>query len=470
MNNVDRISALVCGKNVDVLGAGISNMPAIEFLISLGASVTVRDRSSKERLGERADKLLSLGAKLVLGDDYLSSIDGDVILRSPGIRPDYPSIVAAVSRGAVLTSEMQLFLENAPCPVIAVTGSAGKTTTTTLISMLASEYLTDTGKGTMHLGGNIGKPLLSELPSMTRDDIAVVELSSFQLMTIDAHVECAVITNVTPNHLDWHTGMDEYISAKAKLLAHADRAVLNYSNDITRAYARDFTRPITYFSRSTIENDALPKNSSAVTFEDGYIVKYSGSERTVMLSASDILLPGPHNIENYMAAIAAMGDRDISKPLCRIASTFGGVKHRLEFLRCVNGVKYYNSSIDSAPERTAAALSALPNDNIILICGGYDKHLPYTPLAEAVLKHGKIKSVVYTGATADKIEAAFAQSPAKEATQMIREKCFADAVRRASDIAESGDTVLLSPASASFDEFPNFEVRGDAFRKFVMSL
>ncbi len=457
-------------KSVTLLGAGVSNKPLAGYLIRRGARVTVRDAKTEDKLGETAQELRALGAELVLGDGYLEEIHGDYVFRSPGIRPDLPQLRAAQDDGAILTSEMEMFLENRPCPAIGITGSDGKTTTTTLISEILTQALEPNG-AKVFLGGNIGKPMLSRIDDMTEQDVAVVELSSFQLMTVTAAPDVAVITNITPNHLNWHTGMDEYIAAKARILDGCGRAVLNYENEVTRALAAKARSPVTLFAHDPIPESALRENDSAVYEKDGWIVfRAAGeAEEYPILAVADILLPGRHNIENYMAAIAAVRVHAGPEEITAVAKTFPGVPHRLQLVREHNGVGYYNSSIDSTPTRTAAAIGAMGDRAMVIICGGYDKHIPFEPLAETLLSHRNIHTVVLTGATGNAIRAALEAHPlfVGRACTILQDPDFTGAVRLASTSARPGDAVLLSPACASFDAFANFEERGNRFREIV---
>ena len=462
-------------KTVCLLGAGVSNMPLAEYLLSLGAVLTIRDKKPLDQLGEKAAALASRGVAFVTGDDYLQNITESCIFRSPGFRPDLPEIAKAVSRGAVLLSEMELFLDNVSCPVFAVTGSDGKSTTTTITHLLLSAGLEGSGHSAF-LGGNIGEPLAHRLPLIHENDKVAVELSSFQLMTIDAPVEAAAITNITPNHLNWHPDMEEYIAAKVRILRQAKRAVLNYGNEITRKIGQECTIPVTWFSRDPIDPRSLRPGDSAVTIEDGNMVAYWATEgREVIMPLTDIRLPGLHNAENYMTAIALTHGHVSTEKIRQTARTFGGVEHRLESVDTIGGVHFINGSIDSSPTRTAAALSALGERPIVLICGGYDKHIPFAPLAEAVLSRKNVHTLVLTGATGDAIEAAMRECPlwegrVSEGFMLYREPVFDDAVRCAAGAASAGDTVLLSPACASFDAFPNFEVRGRHFKALVSEI
>lgn len=434
-------------KRCAVLGLGVSNLPLIDFLYNCGAVIEARDKRSADDMPETAAKLSEMNIKLITGAEYLENISADFIFRSPGIRPDYIGISDAVSNGAVLLSEMELFIDMCPCPIVAITGSDGKTTTSTLTAKL----LEQTGKK-VYLGGNIGTPLLSKCHEMTTDDIVVLELSSFQLMTLKKSPQCTAITNISPNHLDWHIGMDEYIQAKANIFSNPGnkKLILNKANKPSEEYAKSARGTVEYFSA---------KVDADICLKDGYIT-YRGEK---IISRSDILLPGIHNVENYMTAIALTKDFGVkNKHIYNVATTFPGVEHRLEYVRTFEGVKYYNSSIDSSPTRTAAALSAL-DCNPIVICGGYDKNIPFELLAQALQE--KAKAVVLTGATAEKILESLKSINATLPVYMVAD--FDDAIDKAREISQAGDTVVLSPACASFDRFKNFEVRGRHFKDIV---
>ena len=469
MNDLKRLRDLK-GKRIDVVGIGVSNLPLIDFLLDVGADVCARDKKTEVELGELADDLTAKGVHLVLGDSYLENIDADMIFRSPGLRPDLPAFVAAQERGAMLISEMELFLELTPATVIGITGSDGKTTTTTLTGLILSEACKRRACGRVFVGGNIGTPLLNRVFEMTEDDFAVVELSSFQLQTAKRSAHIAAVTNVTPNHLNWHVDMKEYERAKANIFAHAPnrRLVVNAENDVTLAFGRKTAQPKTYFSskKHFHEEFSLEAGDHAVYERDGAVLLWDGACERAVLSVADIILPGKHNLENYMTAIALTEGYVTAEDVVKVATTFTGVAHRLERIRVHEGVTYYNSSIDSTPTRTAAALSAL-TERPIVICGGYDKNVPFEPLADALC--ARAKAVVLTGATASKIRVALEQKKeVQNGTLPVYENSnFVEAVLLAKSIAQKGDTVLLSPACASFDAFKNFEDRGNTFRRIV---
>ncbi len=483
-NKLEAFRDAICGKTVSVVGLGVSNTPVIDFLLSCGASVVGRDRKTAAALGELAQTLSEKGVSLRLGEDYLADLCEDVIFKAPGIRPDLPEFVAAQESGSALTSEMEVFLALCPAPVFAVTGSDGKTTTTTLVyTMLKAQAEKDETGKTVWVGGNIGKPLLPEIESIAEDDFVVLELSSFQLQAMKTGRElqpwphAACITNVTPNHLNWHVDMEEYTDAKAEIFANqarGGRLVLNYENELTRAMAKNAAGHVTYFSSVHDLTDCLTDNAAypadAVIYEkDGEIVIASDAEEEPfpILTTSDILLPGRHNVENYMTAISAVRGYVDPDTITEVAKTFGGVAHRQEFVCERGGVKYYNSSIDSSPTRTIAALNAF-KQKLIVILGGADKGVPFDVLAKPLAEHAK--AVVLTGASRDKIAAALDESADFRASGVPVHNVdgFTNAIDAARDAAEYGDIVILSPACTSFDAFPNFEVRGNTFKNHVL--
>ena len=428
-------------KKIAVLGYGISNRPLVDLLTGAGLDVTLRDKAQLPELP---------GVKCVSGEGYLDDLREDVVFRTPGLRPDR----IPLKPGAVLTSEMEAFFALCPCPILAVTGSDGKTTTTTLIS----ELLKASGKK-VWLGGNIGNPLLKSVPEMRTGDAAVLELSSFQLMTLQGRARTAVITNVRPNHLDWHTGLEEYAEAKKHIFLGQrpeDLLVLNHDDPGSRACAGDAPGRVRFFSR----REAQPEGA----YFDGETVFFKGKP---LLKRSEIRLPGLHNVENWMAAICAVGDEVGEDVIRAVASEFSGVAHRLEPVRSLRGVEYLNDSIASSPSRTAAGLLALEGKSIVLIAGGYDKHIPYDELGELISE--RVRVLVLCGATAEKIRAAVLAAPGP-GPEIIDAADLAEAVREASASARVGEIVLLSPASASFDQFKNFEERGDRFKALVREL
>ncbi len=443
------------GKTVAVIGLGISNTPLIGWLLDRGAVVTARDKKAFDAFPDAVRAYADRGVTFRCGETYLDGLTEEILFKAPGLRYDLPPIAEAVKNGAVLTSEMELFFSLCPCRIIGVTGSVGKTTSTTLIyRCLAAEY----GEKKVFVGGNIGKPLLPELHKMDETCFAVVELSSFQLHTMRLSPDIALITNLSPNHLDYHRGMEEYVAAKTNIYRYmkpGSVVVLNGRNEVTRHLGGDAPEGVAV--RRFLTGDA--------TVVDGYIC-YDGER---VLRTEDILIPGSHNVENYCGVICALRGLVSDETVRQVARTFGGVEHRIELVRVKDGVRYYNSSIDSSPTRTTAALRSF-REKVIVICGGYDKQIPFAPLAEPLCE--RAKTVILTGATAGKIKEALISSPCyREGYPVILEESdFKAAVLAAARVAKEGDVVLLSPACASFDAFPNFEVRGNTFKEIVHEL
>lgn len=449
------------GQSIAVIGMGVSNTPLIRALLRAGLKVTVCDKSPRERVEELASELESLGAKLRLGPDYLAKIHkADMIFRTPGLSPNTPELRKAMEGGSVLTSEMELFFQLCPCKIIGITGSDGKTTTTTLIS----EFLKEAGFN-VYLGGNIGRPLLPDVDGMTSDDVAVVELSSFQLMSMDRSPNVAVFTNLSPNHLDYHHTMEEYTDAKLNIFCHQssrDRAIFNYDNDITRSLAKAAIGRTMLFSRKQRLEEGAYLRDNAI-----WLTNEMGSREVLLLE--DIQIPGVHNIENYMAAIAAVDGIVPDKCVRAVAQRFTGVEHRIELVRELNGVKYYNDSIGTSPTRTMACLESFAQ-KVILIAGGYDKGVPFTQLGAEIVQ--RAKALILTGDTAPAIKKAVEEvgGYADSGLKLIETDDLASAVIAARDIAENGDVIVLSPACAAFDRFKNFMERGKVFKRLVNEL
>ena len=446
-------------KRVAVLGIGVSNTPLIELLCRNGVRVTACDKKSREALGDTASALEALGAALRLGDDYLKDIDADLIFRTPGMRPDVPELLEAKARGSVVTSEMQVFFEVCPCPIIAVTGSDGKTTTTSIIA----ELLRAAGR-TVWLGGNIGHPLLAEAGQIRPDDFAVLELSSFQLLDMTRSPHIAVMTNLAPNHLDVHRDMAEYIAAKENIYLHQsadDIAIFNVDNEITRELSQKAKGRTRLFSRKGEVSDGAFVRDGAIW------LRSAAGEREVVKTA-DIRIPGQHNVENYCAAIAATDGLVPDETVRKVAREFAGVEHRIELVRERRGVRWYNDSIASSPTRTIAGLRSFDR-KVILIAGGYDKHIPFAPLAPEVVEH--VKLLILCGATANAIRAAVTSYEGYHGEpEIVEAATLQEAVDAAAAQAEAGDIVTLSPACAAFDQFANFMERGKAFKAMVQAL
>ncbi len=458
----------IVSSRITVVGLGISNLPLLRFLLQSGATeITARDKKDKSELDCEILALENDGVRLICGDAYLEDIDEEVIFRSPGVRPDIPQFLTAIERGALVTSEMELFFSLCPATTIAVTGSDGKTTTTTLSYELLSSQAKKCGKFNVFVGGNIGAPLLPHVHEMKEGDFAVIELSSFQLQQLRYTPDRAIITNITPNHLNWHKDYEEYIEAKTHIIGEDTHVTLNAYNEQTAKIA-DKTGRKTVFSAHMTRNEMHARfgDCDKLYIDGADIIFERDGVCTPVLALSDIRLIGLHNAENYMAAISAVSpfiDLDV---ITGVAREFRGVEHRLEFVREFKGVKYYNSSIDSSPMRTSTTLSMLGEGNIV-ICGGAAKGLTFELLAEALCR--RARAVVLTGATALDIERAIHECRlfADSGLKIYKNGDFRGAVETACDIAHEGDTVVLSPACTSFDAFRNFEQRGNVFKDIV---
>ena len=448
------------GKKIAMCGIGISNTPLILDFLSKGAKVYACDRRSRELIGPIADQIEAAGAELCLGEGYLDNLEVDIIFRTPGMNFNLPELEAARKKGIAVTSEMEVFFDLCPATVFAITGSDGKTTTTTLIAkMLEAE-----GKK-VFVGGNIGKPLLPEIENITAEDFVVAELSSFQLISMRKSPDVAVVTNVAPNHLDVHKSMDEYVEAKKNVILHQNafsRTVLNRDNDITESF-RQFVRgqSLGFSMERQLKNGAWLDSK-------GYLhMAYRGIDVPVM-HKNDITILGDHNVANYLTAIAAVWGYVGVDTIKKVAKEFKGVEHRIEFVKEVEGVKYYNDSIASSPTRTIAGLKAF-NQKVHLIAGGYDKHIPFEPMVPYILE--KVEKLYLCGNTAEKIEDALRASlDYKGALEIIHCEDIEDAVNKAHKNAKKGDIVTLSPACASFDKYPNFMARGNHFKELVNKL
>lgn len=456
-SDFNEFKVFIKGKKVGVLGIGVSNIPLINFLLELGAEVTAFDKKDETQLGDIGKDFINKGVRLSLGEDYLSRLKGfDVIFKTPGMRIDLPELVSAKNEGAHITSEMEEFVKYCPAKIYGITGSDGKTTTTTIVSKL----LIEEGFKTW-VGGNIGSPLFSNIEEITTKDRVVLELSSFQLMTMKEKIDKVIVTNITPNHLDMHKGMDEYVDAKKNIFKYQgkeDLLVLNIDNEITKSFISEAKgRVKTFSSKEELKDGAYLK--------DGYL--YIRDKKIV--NKDEIVIKGTHNIENYLAAFLVSEDEVSIESMVNVARNFKGVAHRCELIREVEGVKYYNDSIASSPTRTLAGLKAF-DEKVILIAGGYDKHIPFEPLAQE--GHEYIKELILLGATKYKIKEVFDKIKEDKGIDIPVNivESLEEAVKKAKDIAKDGDIVTLSPACASFDMFTNFEIRGNKFRNIVNSI
>ena len=449
------------GKKVAFIGAGVSHKTLIKMFTEYGAKVTLCDKKEFSKFGDYGDELKKLGVNLSLGENYLDGLKNqDMILRTPGFEFYTKELQDRIKEGITVTSEMELFFSLCPCKIYAVTGSDGKTTTTTLIS----EMLKASGKN-VHLGGNIGKALLPVAMDVKENDVAVVELSSFQLISMRQSPDVAVVTNVTPNHLDHHKDMQEYIDAKRNILLYQkpnSKAVLGYENEISRNMYKDVKGECRYFSRLS---DLSDKKNSGYIDGDGYLV-VSGRR---IVHQDEVALRGKHNLENLLAAFCAVDGRVSDDVMTKIAREFKGVEHRIEPVRTLNGVQWFNDSIATSPTRTIAGLNSFPQ-KICIIAGGYDKKIPFDELGKVIVD--KVKVLILLGATSDKIEKAVTSAPGYSLSNpvIIRASSMDDAVMKASENAKPGDIVSLSPACASFDLYENFDKRGKHFKQIVNSL
>lgn len=447
-------------KKIAICGIGISNTPLIHDFVEKGARVIACDRRNRQLIGPLADELEAMGVELRLGERYLDDLEVDIIFRTPGMNFNLPELEQARKRGIAVTSEMEVFFDLCPATIFAVTGSDGKTTTTTLIAkMLEAE-----GKK-VHIGGNIGKPLLPRINEISPEDFVVAELSSFQLISMRKSPDVAVVTNVAPNHLDIHKDMDEYVEAKKNILMHQNafsRTVLNSDNEITNSFSRFVRGQLLRFSME------LPVKNGAWLGSDGTLnMTYRGMSVPVM-HRDDIAIIGDHNVANYLTAISAVWGYVSAENIRKVAKEFKGVEHRNEFVREVDGVRYFNDSIATSPTRTIAGLKSF-NSKVMLIAGGYDKHIPFEPLAPYIIE--KVKFMALSGPTANAIEEAVVSHPDYNGSpEIVKVNDIKEAVEIIHSRAQKGDIVTLSPACASFDAFPNFEARGKYFKDLVNSL
>lgn len=461
MSPKDRLIALLKGKRILFVGIGVSNTKLIGMLADEGLTVSACDRRSPTQLGSVCQTLEAKGVRLLLDENYPDLFRADVLIRTPGMYFYSPELMEFRSRGGIVTSEMELFFQFCPCPVIAITGSDGKTTTSTL----TAELLRAQGYH-VHLGGNIGRALLPELDAIQPTHRAVVELSSFQLISMRCAPDTAVVTNVSPNHLDVHRSMEEYIDTKRNLCIHQNAfstTVLSADNPISYSFS-----PLVR-GRRKLFSLQRPVDHGAYLGRDGVLRRVDYGKEVCLLHQDEIRLPGIHNVSNLLAAVCAAGDLVQPETIALVAKEFAGVEHRMELVRTLGGVKWYNDSIATSPTRAMAGLASF-DQKIILIAGGYDKNLSYDSLAPALVE--KVRLLILMGKTADKVEASLLDCPSYSPghPDILRARDLAEAVDLAWRAAGAGDIVSLSPASASFDSYPNFEARGRHFKELVMGL
>ncbi|MBR3280483.1 MAG: UDP-N-acetylmuramoyl-L-alanine--D-glutamate ligase [Clostridia bacterium] len=455
------------GKRVAIIGFGVSNIPLVKYLIDLNADITVFDKRTLDKIDkEKYEEYVLAGVKFSLGDEYLKNLVGyDYIFRSPSMRPDIREVVDEVERGATLTSEIEMLIELCPSKVIGITGSDGKTTTSTLIYKILQEEGYN-----CYLGGNIGTPLFSKIDEMLPEDFVVLELSSFQLFTLKVSPQISVVTNISPNHLDIHKDYDEYINAKKNIFLNqknTDLLVLNYDNEVTRSFEKDAKGRVRFFST----NDEI-QNGVLYSEKDDIIYICENGDKREVINTNEIKLIGKHNYENCCTAIAAIKELVSVTSIKNVLTTFNGVEHRNELVRIVNGVTWRNDSIGSSPSRTIAGLKSFKN-KVVLIAGGYDKHLDYTELGKYIVSC--VKALVLVGQTSEKIknatiEAMKAASVSEDELPIFECNTLEEAVNEAYEVSNDGDSVFFSPASASFDMFKNFEERGRKFKELVNNL
>lgn len=456
---LEEFNKYIVDKKVAIIGIGVSNIPLLEYFNKKGAKVTVFDRRNIENIDKNIiDTISNYCMGMSFGVDYLSKLHGfDIIFRSPSCRPDTKEIEEEVNRGAILTSEIEMLMKMCPGTIIGITGSDGKTTTISLIYEIIKQ------KGyNCYLGGNIGIPLFTKIDEMKKDDIIILELSSFQLMDMEISPNISIITNITPNHLDIHKSYEEYIESKKNIFKYQNKdgiLILNYDNDITREFEKEANGKVIFFSSKT-------KLENGIIYDDEKIKSCENGIRRHILNTKNIYIKGIHNFENICAAIAATAPLVDIDTQSKIITEFKGVHHRLEFVRDINGVKWYNDSASSSPTRTIAGISAF-NEELVLITGGYDKNLDYTPMAKPIVD--KVKTLILIGQTSEKIYNAVKQEMKNQNKVVEIYKCdsLQDAIDIANELAWPEEVVLFSPGSASFDMFKNAYQRGDIFKELV---
>ncbi len=456
---LEQIKKALSDKTIGVVGVGISNTPIITMLAEFGLKVRAFDKRSFEQLGDSGKILKEMGVELFCGEDYMDHLSGDVIIKTPGMRFDHPALLREKAKGSLITSEMELFFEYCPCPILGITGSDGKTTTTSLVY----EMISRTGRK-VHLGGNIGFPLFCRLGEIAPDDLVVAELSSFQLHTLRKSASAAIVTNLSPNHLDMHKGMEEYVEAKTNLFRFQNQQellVLNHDNEITASFEKEAKGRLRVFSFKGDHGMV-----GAFYRDDAVWMRIeAGAEPEKLIDRKDLLLRGNHNVENYMAAALLAWDYSDAEAMRKVAKEFGGVRHRMELIREIRGVKFYNDSIGSSPTRTIATLLSF-DKKVRLLAGGYDKKIPFDALGDIVPDH--VEKLYLCGVTAEKIRDAVLAKAPRFPYEIF--DSLEQAIKAAYAESKEGDIVLLSPACASFDQFKNFEERGDFFASVVKEL
>ena len=452
----------IINKKVAIIGLGVSNLPLIDYFYNQKSNVSIFDGREKDKLPKDAlEKIKRYKMELFSGENYLSNLVGfDLILRSPSCLPTTPELEKDAENGSIVTTEIELFMKMCPCQIIGVTGSDGKTTTTTLIY----EVLKNAGYNT-YVGGNIGTPLFTKIGEINPDDKVVLELSSFQLMEMDISPDISVITNITPNHLNVHKDYQEYIDAKKNIFKFQKEngvLVLNYDNQITRECYKEAKGKVVFFS-------SKQKLDQGFIVEDSIIKESEDKVKKHVVDTKELVLKGIHNYENICATLAATKGLVKQEEAINTIKTFKGVEHRLEFVKEIDGVKWYNDSASTSPSRLTNALNAF-DEEIVLIAGGADKNLDYTPVAKPILD--KVKTLILMGQTADKIFDSVKQEQENQEKEIsiYMAKDLQEAVDLAKRYAKPKQIVLFSPASTSFDMFNNMYERGDKFKKMVNSI
>jgi len=453
---VEEFNNYLKSKKIAIIGAGVSNIPLIEYLSNLNANITLFDE--KELTEEVKNKINKHNINTIVGPNCLEKLTGfDIIFRSPSCLPTNKYLQKEQQKGALITTEVEQVIKLSPCKVIGITGSDGKTTTTTLISKLLK------GLGyNVHTGGNIGTPLFTQMDKIKKDDIIVLELSSFQLMNMPVSPHISIITNISPNHLDIHGSYEEYINAKKNIFINQtqdDLVVLNYDDELVRDFDKEAKGQVKYFSAK--------ENLKDNYILDGNYIKYNNE---IFLDTNELKIKGIHNYINITTALNAIKDYITDYELVKeIIKDFTGVAHRIEFIRELNGAKWYNDSASSSPTRTIAGLNAF-SEKVILIAGGYDKNIPYTPLAKPILD--KVKILILFGDTKEKIykEVIEESKNQNKELEIYKLTTLEEVITKAHEIAVKDDVILFSPASASFDMFKNAYQRGDIFKELVNKL
>ncbi|MBU0704140.1 MAG: UDP-N-acetylmuramoyl-L-alanine--D-glutamate ligase [Chloroflexi bacterium] len=452
-------------SHVVILGLARQGTALARFLVRAGAEVTISDLRAEEELSDSLAELAGLPVRYVLGEHPLSLLDrADLLCLSGGGPLDAPIVVEAQRRDIPLSNDAQLFLERCPAPVIGITGSAGKTTTTALVG----EMCRAAGFRTW-VGGNIGNPLIADLNEIKPDDRVVMELSSFQLEIMRTSPHIAAVLNITPNHLDRHGTMEAYIEAKRNVVAHQksdDFALLGYDDANARALALETAAQLLWFSGGAEVDEGAFRTNGELTLR-------MGGEDRVICQTSEVRLRGRHNLLNVLAACALAGVSGVDLEAMRqVATTFTGVEHRLELVRELNGACWYDDSIATAPERSLAALRSF-EEPIVLLAGGRDKKLPWDEFARETVQ--RVRQLVTFGEAGPMIarvveQAAGSRRQEAKLERITQVKTMEEAVEAAARLAQPGDVVLLSPGGTSFDAFRDFAERGDRFKQLVQEL